>query len=58
MQKIDKIEQLKSLYSLRITLYILEDKKEEVDRCKRLIEFLNFIQMELNKNKTISDYEK
>ena len=55
MRKADIMNQLKTLYKLKIILASFRDRAEEVKRYKKIIKRLDLLEKELNKRKTFGD---
>lgn len=55
MRKADIMNQLKTLYKLKIILSSFRDRAEEVKRYKKIIKRLDLLEKELNKRKTFGD---
>lgn len=55
MRKADIMNQLKTLYKLKIILSSFRDRAEEVKRYKKIIKKLDLLEKELNKRKTFGD---
>ena len=55
MRKADIMNQLKTLYKLKIILSSFRDRAEEVKRYKKIIKRLDLLEKELNKRKIFGD---
>ena len=55
MQKIKNIEQLKLIYRLKLILSEVKKDLKEVERFKRIINSLDFLEKEMEKHNPVGD---